>query len=97
MTEERWGTSDEILSPEVWKILDRFATNRIEREQYLDFLRNGRFRRSLFCHAGLPLATGPVPDRLERCRFRALVRPVDPAADPLAPGEEGFAGEGGSP
>ncbi len=95
VTEERWGTSDEILSPEVWKILDRFATNRIEREQYLDFIRNGRFRRSLFCHAGLPLALGPVPDRLERCRFRVLVRPVDPAADPLAPGEEGFAGEGG--
>ena len=94
VTEERWGTSDEILSPEVWKILDRFATNRIEREQYLDFLRNGRFRRSLFCHAGLPLAPGPVPDRLERCRFRTLVKPVHPAADPFAPGEEGFAGEG---
>jgi SAM-dependent methyltransferase len=93
VTEERWGTSDEILSPEVWKILDRFATNRIEREQYLDFLRNARFRRSLFCHAGLPLATGPVPDRLERCRFRTLVRPVDPSADPLAPGTERFAGK----
>ena len=95
VTEERWGTSDEILAPEVWKILDRFATNRIEREQYLDFLRNSRFRRSLFCHAGLPLAPGPVPDRLERCRFRTLVRPVDLAADPFGPGEEGFAGEGG--
>lgn len=95
VTEERWGTSDEILPPEVWKVLDRFATNRIEREQYLDFVRNGRFRRSLFCHAGLPLAPGPVPDRLERCRFRTLVRPVDPAADPFTPGEEGFAAEGG--
>lgn len=95
VTEERWGTSDEILPPEVWKILDRFATNRIEREQYLDFIRNGRFRRSLFCHAGLPLAPGPVPERLEKCRFRTLVRPVDPAADPFTPGEEGFAAEGG--
>ena len=94
VTEERWGTPDEILSPEVWEVLDRFATTRIEREQYLDFLRNARFRRSLFCHAGLPLATGPVPDRLERCRFRALVRPVDPAADPFAPGEERFAAAG---
>lgn len=95
VTEERWGTPDEILSPDVWKILDRFATDRIEREQYLDFIRNGRFRRSLFCRAGIPIASGPVPDRLERCRFRTRVRPVDTAADPLAPGEEGFVGEGG--
>lgn len=95
VTEERWGTPDEILSPETWKILDRFATDRVEREQYLDFIRNGRFRRSLFCHAGVPIATGPVPDRLERCRFRTRVRPVDPSADPFAPGEEGFVGDGG--
>lgn len=94
VTEERWGTPDEILSPEVWEGLDRFATNRIEREQYLDFLRNARFRRSLFCHAGLPLATGPVPEQLERCRFRALARPFDQAADPFAPGEESFTAAG---
>ncbi len=94
VTEERWGTPDEILAPEVWEVLDRLATNRIEREQYLDFLRNTRFRRSLFCHAGLSLARGPVPDRLERCRFRALVRPLDPSADPFAPGEERFAAAG---
>jgi len=95
VTEERWGTPDEVLSPEVWKILDRFATDRIEREQYLDFLRNARFRRSLFCHAGLPIAPGPVPDRLEGCRFRTRARPVDPSADPFAPGEERFTGDGG--
>jgi SAM-dependent methyltransferase len=95
VTEERWGTPDELLSPEVWKILDRFATDRVEREQYLDFIRNGRFRRSLFCHAGLRIAPGPVPERLDRCRFRTRVRPVDPAADPFAPGEESFVGDGG--
>ncbi len=95
VTEERWGTPDEILSPETWEVLDRFAKDRVEREQYLDFIRNGRFRRSLFCHVGIPIATGPVPDRLERCLFRARVRPVDPAADPFAPGEEGFVGDGG--
>jgi SAM-dependent methyltransferase len=94
VTEERWGTPDEILSPEVWKVLDGFATDRIEREQYLDFLRNGRFRRSLFCHAGRPLAPGPVPERLQPCRFRSRVRPADPVADPFAPGDERFVGEG---
>jgi SAM-dependent methyltransferase len=95
VTEERWGTPDEILSPEVWKVLDRFASDRVEREQYLDFMRNGRFRRSLFCHADVKIASGPVPDRLERCRFRARVRPAEPSADPFAPGEERFVGDGG--
>ena len=94
VTEERWGTADEILPPEVWKVIDRFAADRVEREQYLDFIRNNRFRRSLFCHAGIPIAHGPVPDRLERCRFRTRVRPVDPSADPFAPGDEGFVGDG---
>lgn len=95
VTEERRGTPDEILPPDVWSAVDSFATDRIEREQYLDFFRNGPFRRSLFCRAGLPLATAPVPERLERCRFRARVRPVDAAADPYAPGEETFVGEEG--
>lgn len=95
VTEERWGTPDEVLSPEVWKVLDRFAADRIEREQYLDFVRNGRFRRSLFCHAGERIAPGPVPERLVRCRFRTRVRPADPSADPFAPGEETFVGDGG--
>ncbi len=56
----RFGGPDEILDPEVAETLNRLATDRIEREQYLDFLRNGRFRQSLFCHAGLTLAPGPV-------------------------------------
>lgn len=60
VAEVRSGSPDEIPAPEVDQILDRIATSRIEREQYLDFLNNGRFRRSIFCHAGLALAT---PDR----------------------------------
>ena len=96
VTEERWGTPDEVLAPEVWTVLDRFATDRVEREQYLDFIRSGRFRRSLFAHAGRPLPSAPDMSRLPRCRFRTRVRPFDPAADPFRPGEEGFAGDGGA-
>ena len=61
VAEVRHGSPDETRAPEVDQTLDRLATSRIEREQYLDFLDNGRFRRSLFCHAGLTLAPGPVP------------------------------------
>lgn len=95
VTEERWGTPDEVLPPEAWSVIDRFASDRIEREQYIDFVRNGRFRRSLFCHADVSVAPGPVPERLERCRFRSRVRPADPSADPFAPGDERFLGDAG--
>lgn len=96
VTEERRGTADEVLPAGAWSALDRIAGDRIEREQYYDFFRNATFRRSLFARAGRPLAAAPEPERLERCRLRSRVRPVDPSADPWTPGEETFAGEGGS-
>lgn len=95
VTEERWMSSGEVLSPEAWKELDRIATNRIEREQVVDFICNRRFRRSLFCREGRPLASGPAPGRLAPCRFRTRMRPVDPSADPFAAAEESFVGHGG--
>ncbi len=90
VTEERWGTPDEILAPEVWEILDRFATNRIEREQYLDFLRNGRFRRSLFCHAGLPLATRPGSRPARAMPLPDARQARRSGGRPVRPGRGGF-------
>src|SRR5690606_33795108 len=92
VTEERSLTSGEVLAPEALAQLDRFAANRIEREQVVDFACSRRFRRSLFCRAGRPLPTGPEPGRLAACRLRSRVKPVDPSADPLAPGSESFLG-----
>lgn len=92
VTEERSLTSGEVLAPEALAQLDRFAANRIEREQVVDFACSRRFRRSLFCRAGRPLPTGPEPGRLAACRLRSRVKPVDPSADPLAPGSERFFG-----
>ncbi len=92
VTEERSLSSGEVLPPEALRELDRFAANRIEREQVVDFACNRRFRRSLFCRSGRPLPSGPTPGRLTACRLRTRVRPADPSADPLAPGTERFVG-----
>lgn len=92
VTEERFLASGEVLPPEALAELDRFAANRIEREQVVDFACNRRFRRSLFCRAGRPLPTGPEPGRLAACRLRSRVKPVDPSADPFGPGPERFVG-----
>ncbi len=92
VTEERFLSSGEVLPPEALGQLDRFAADRIEREQVVDFACNRRFRRSLFCHAGRPLPAGPEPGRLAACHLRSRVKPVDPSADPLARGPERFVG-----
>ena len=92
VTEERSLSSGEVLPPEALRELDRYAANRIEREQVVDFACNRRFRRSLFCRAGRPLPSGPTPGRLAACRLRTPVKPVDPSADPLSPGAERFLG-----
>jgi SAM-dependent methyltransferase len=92
VTEERSLSSGEVLPPEALEQLDRFATNRIEREQVVDFACNRRFRRSLFCRSGRLLPSGPTPGRLSACRLRTRLKPVDPSADPFAPGSERFVG-----
>lgn len=46
-------------------------TDRLERIQYMDFLRARRFHRSLLTHAGTPLAEGPDMEALRRLAFHA--------------------------
>jgi SAM-dependent methyltransferase len=43
--------STEQFSPKVQDALRRVAPNQIQREQYMDFLRNRMFRQTLLCHA----------------------------------------------
>lgn len=92
VTEERFLASGEVLPPEALAQLDRFAASRIEREQVVDFACNRRFRRSLFCLADRRLPAGPEPGLLASCHLRTRVKPLDPSADPLAPGSERFVG-----
>ena len=40
---------------EVQTMLGKFSTDIIQLEQYMDFLRNRMFRRTLLCHEGIPL------------------------------------------
>ena len=67
------------VRPPIAAVLDRVAQDPIGREQYLDFLCNRRFRRSLLCHAGAETSSEPNRDRLRLLRASALVWPkVEP-------------------
>jgi len=48
------------------------ASHIIEREQYLDFLKARRFRRTLLCRAGIPLRREVPLDAMDRFLFSSL-------------------------
>lgn len=52
------------LAAETVRELEELAANVVEREQYLDFVRNRAFRMTLICHAGLPLNRELRPEQL---------------------------------
>lgn len=73
--------------------LQRFASDRIALEQYLDFVLNRTFRRTLFCHAGLPVERTASPERLRRLYAASSAKPLSSEPD-LGPGKsESFRGE----
>jgi methyltransferase-like protein/SAM-dependent methyltransferase len=82
------------LRPEVAEGLARLGDDPIAFEQYVDFVRNRMFRRSLVCRAERALS--PHPEVIERLRVGALARPIKPRPS-LEPGvDETFQTETGS-
>jgi methyltransferase-like protein/cyclopropane fatty-acyl-phospholipid synthase-like methyltransferase len=62
--------------PAVAAALRQWSPDLIHQEQYLDFLHNRTFRRSLVCHADVALNREPSPDLVLAFCVRALARPV---------------------
>jgi methyltransferase-like protein len=73
------------LPPALAQRLHEMAAGRIELEQYLDFVRNCRFRRSHFCHQEVRLDRTMVPRRMKRLWAASPVKPASTAPD-LNPG-----------
>lgn len=79
------------MSPQVLDTVNRMADSLIAREQYLDFIRCRRFRRTLLCHADLKLDP-PKPERLKRLWVAAPLQVKEGAGD----GQITFAGADGA-
>jgi methyltransferase-like protein len=62
----------------------------IQREQYLDFLRNRTFRRTLLCHDQVRLTRSPAAETMAAFLLRALARPVADHPDIQSPRAEEF-------
>ncbi len=74
------------LAPDVARVLEGLSTDPIRAEQYRDFVRGGMFRKTLLCHAAVPLSRAPLPGAMKGLYLTGEVRPV-PAADKPAPAD----------
>lgn len=73
------------LPTELEGILGQLS-NRIVREQYLDFLGARMFRRTLFCRSAVSISPTPLPEAIKRLHAIGRPRrlPSDPGAQPEA-------------
>ena len=76
--------------------LRSFASGRIELEQYLDFVLNRTFRRTLLCHAEVPLDRAVTVERLRRLHAASAAQPDAEAPDLRSGRSEGFRAERGT-
>ena len=70
--------------------LNRMAKSTIEMEQYMDYLRNRTFRRTLLCHEKVTIDRTLRPERLTRLSVISRAEPVDDEAESHLPGVEKF-------
>jgi methyltransferase-like protein len=84
------------LSPEVQQTLQGLAEDLLQLEQYLDFLRNRTFRRTLLVHAEVALTREPTPERLMLARAASLTAPLSPTPDVRSLAVEQFRSQDGN-
>jgi methyltransferase-like protein/SAM-dependent methyltransferase len=74
------GALPNFWPPEVVQALTQMATNVVEMEQYLDFLRSRTFRQTILCHAGLEVNRTIEPEHLRK--FHVAARAVPESEQP---------------
>jgi len=90
LAEAEFGAmSTAAFPPPVQRQLDALA-NRLEREQYIDFLRLCRFRQTLLCRKGPAVDLTVTVERMAGLQFSTRARPVRPDADANATGPLDF-------
>lgn len=74
---EAWfHTNLSKFSPEVQATLEQLSGDLVRMEQYVDFLINRTFRRTLLCHGEVKLDRTPSAEIVARLSMSALVMPV---------------------
>jgi methyltransferase-like protein/SAM-dependent methyltransferase len=82
--------------PEVIQTLEQLSADPIRREQYLDFVNNRRFRRSVLCHDAIVLDRSISPDRFTNLLATSVARPTNESIDARSVDVEEFRTPGGA-
>src|SRR5262249_2500275 len=85
----------EHLTPESTEALERWGSGRVARQQYLDFLCNRTFRRTLLCHEAAAPAELPAASAVARLAIRAAGLPAADEVDERTGVAVEFRGDGG--
>ena len=75
LSEATFNASEANLPGETRGVLQQLSTDPIEREQYLDFLCNRTFRRSLICHRSESVNRSPEPEIMSAFHVATRVQP----------------------
>jgi methyltransferase-like protein/trans-aconitate methyltransferase len=87
---------DEVYAPEVTDTLRAWAGDSVVvREQYLDFIKNRRFRQTLLCRSEVALERRLDPRRLTAFRVASQAQPTVPRPDLHSQKEVEFRGKKG--
>lgn len=93
LTEARFAHSQaERITAEAEADLEAMSADTVEQEQYLDFVHNATFRRTLLCHADVTLSRTVAPDVLRNFFFASAAHPVPQAPNADADGRSRFQG-----
>jgi len=90
-----WRTQPNDFKPDVKKTLQQLARDRIDFEQYLDFLRNETFRRTLLCHEDISLDYKLNLELFSRLYVASRAQPVSDEPDVRSVSVEKFRTAGG--
>ena len=94
---ESWfHTRLDNLPPQVQGTLQDLSEDIVQLEQYLDFLNNRTFRRTLLCHARVPLNRTPPPQVLTGFHLTGLAKPLAAQPDVDSAAMEKFAVDNGT-
>lgn len=89
------GMSIDHYPPEVRSVLQVLSPDTIQLQQYMDFLRNQMFRRSLLCHKGPTIDYRLRPELLATLWVAAAGRPVAASPDITSTTPEQFTDQKG--
>lgn len=90
VAESSTSLSDAQIGAELRTTLRSWSADRAQYEQYLDYVRNRTFRRTLLCHAGRAVAAEPLAEAVPEMFIRARCFVDRDAPDAAQPNVEVF-------